>query len=126
MISSHYPWKPKLRIAARIWRWTIAFELTFWRPNICLKWSGFQISAFFAPSFSEHYIHAWKQKSAYYRGGFILRVLWLGFCLRYGAVKVPHKKPWDKLISDWVPDDAIDFEVDRMMALNGLDERDTF
>ncbi len=119
MTSSRYPWKPKLRLAVRIGQTNIVSELTFWRPNICLKWPGFQISAFAAP-ISEHYVHAWKQKSRFYSGGYILRVLWLGFCLRYGAVKVPRKKTFEQLFGDYVPDDAIDFETDRLIALDGL------
>lgn len=129
MTSPKYPWKPKLRIALN----RIVFELALWRPNVCLKWPGFQISAYFCPALCDSHttrlskiIHWWPQKSAYYQKGFVFRFLWFGLIVRRIAVPKKKQKTWDQLIPDWVPDDAIDFETDRLISLAGLDEADTF
>jgi hypothetical protein len=37
-------------------------------------------------------LSAWWQKSAYYKRGFVVRLLWLGFVLRYGAVPKDEAK----------------------------------
>lgn len=107
----------------------LKLELRIWQPNICLKWPGFQISAYFCPALcgSGHtklsrFIHWWGQRSAYFRGGFVLRFLWFGFIVRDGKVAVKSRS---KFI-DWVPDECIDYEADRLLSLSGLDEADTF
>ncbi len=122
MISPHYRWKPKFRISLN----KLVFELTFWRPNVCLKWPGFLTSVYFSPTLSDKLVHWWPQKSAYYAKGFVFRALWFGFIVRRISVQVKRKKSLGQMIDDWVPDDAIDFEADRLIALADLDERDLF
>lgn len=111
----------------------VKLELRIWQPNICLKWPGFQISTYFCPALCgsgttrlSRFIHWWGQRSAYYKKGFVFRFLWFGFIVRRGAVKVTRKKSLSQLINDWVPDDAIDYEAERLMSLTDLDQRDTF
>jgi len=71
----------KLRIAIN----KIVLEVSPWRPNICLKWPGFQVSTYFCQAFScEGKVAWWPQRSADFRSGFVLRVLWFGLILRYG------------------------------------------
>jgi len=119
MIPSYFK-KPKLRISFC----KLVFEIVFWWPNICLKWLGFQISVYAVPSLCgtgdtklSHYLHWWPQRSAYYESGFVLRVLWFGFILRYGAVRVQNRQKLSSWFDDYEPDDDIDFETERRMGL---------
>lgn len=58
-------------------------DLTLWLPRL-------QISLYWCPVLSDKGLVAcWRQRSAYYARGFVLRVLWLGFIVRQG--KPAHK-----------------------------------
>lgn len=111
----------------------VHLEIRIWQPNLCLKWSGVQVSTYFCPRLCgtgdtklSRYIHWWGQRSAYYRSGFVFRFLWFGFILRYGRVLVRRKKSLDEMVRDWVPDDAAEYEAERLLALTDLDEADAF
>jgi hypothetical protein len=73
----------KLRISIN----KLVLEISAWRPNVCLKWPGFQAATYFCPVLApEGLISYWRQKSLFFRSGFVLRVLWFGFILRYGQM----------------------------------------
>ncbi len=42
------------------------------------------ITLYIAPLRRRMIVGAWPQESQYYRGGFVLRVLWLGLAIRWG------------------------------------------
>lgn len=56
--------------------------------DITFKCRRFTATLYLAPTTSaEGWITAWKNRHSSWKHGFVVRVLWLGFILRWGKVK---------------------------------------
>lgn len=72
--------------------------------EITFKGLGVIATAYIVPTIShEGWVAAWKNRHSRWKHGFVVRILWLGFVLRWG--KIPYKhKPYVTVEHPWVLD----------------------
>ncbi len=66
--------------------------MPLWREALTYRNKNVEIAVYWA-TMSQGYFACWRQQARKYKHGFVLRILWFGFVLRYGQDDKP-KSPW--------------------------------